>query len=144
MTAPALASLPTDRLVVALQRLGLQYSHVREASGASFWHVPFEDNTILTVYIGSETIGVTTVLNGWGGKIPSREEVLAGALDMRTLLALLGENGGLGMAKVSVSNGFVSVGDEFPVDLVSEQLLRVAMTHVLSGVKRIRAIFSGA
>ena len=117
-------------MAVALQGLGMEYTHVRAESGESLWHVPIikPDNTILTLFVGPFTAGVTCLVGdfAWGQALRP--------------LDLLRLNANLTLAKVALRDEHLFVQAEIPTDQVSDQSLKLAITSVIDGVTRAKQI----
>jgi len=117
-------------MAIALQGLGMEYTHVRAESGESLWHVPIvqPDNTVLTLFVGPFTAGVTCLVGdfAWG-------QVLR-PLDLLRL------NANLTLAKVALREEHLFVQAEIPTDQVTDQSLRLAITSVIDGVTRAKQI----
>jgi len=117
-------------MAVALQGLGMEYTHVRAESGESLWHVPVgtPNNTVLTLFVGPFTAGVTCLVGdfAWG-------------LALRPL-DLLRLNANLTLAKVALRDDHLFVQAEIPTDQVTDQSLRLAITTVLEGVSQAKVI----
>ena len=117
-------------MAVALQGLGIEYTHVHAPSGESLWHVPIgsPNNTVLTLFVGPFTAGVTCVVGDVaGGQAPQA-------------LELLRLNANLTLAKVALRDEHLFVQAEVPTDQVSDQSLKLAITSVLDAVKRVKAV----
>ena len=117
-------------MALALQGLGMEYTHVRADSGESLWHVPIgsPNNTVLTLFVGPFTAGVTCLVGDFAWGQPHRP------------LDLLRLNANLTLAKVALRAEHLFVQAEIPTDQVSEQSLRLAITTVLDGVKQAKLI----
>jgi hypothetical protein len=117
-------------MAVALQGLGMEYTHVRAESGESLWHVPVgtPNNTILTLFVGPFTAGVTCLVGdfAWGQALRP--------------LDLLRLNANLTLAKVALRDEHLFVQAEIPTDQVTEQSLRLAITTVLDGVAQAKLL----
>jgi hypothetical protein len=117
-------------MAVALQGLGMEYTHVRADSGESLWHVPVgkPNNTILTLFVGPFTAGVTCLVGdfAWGQALRP--------------LDLLRLNANLTLAKVALRDEHLFVQSEIPTDQVTDQSLRLAITTVLDGVAQAKLI----
>jgi hypothetical protein len=117
-------------MAVALQGLGMEYTHVRAESGESLWHVPVgtPNNTVLTLFVGPFTAGVTCLVGdfAWGQALRP--------------LDLLRLNANLTLAKVALRDEHLFVQAEIPTDQVTDQSLRLAITTVLEGVAQAKAI----
>jgi hypothetical protein len=117
-------------MAVALQGLGMEYTHVRADSGESLWHVPVgtPNNTVLTLFVGPFTAGVTCLVGdfAWGQALRP--------------LDLLRLNANLTLAKVALRDEHLFVQAEIPTDQVTDQSLRLAITTVLEGVSRAKEI----
>jgi hypothetical protein len=123
--------MPAEALMaIALQGLGMEYTHVRAESGESLWHVPIvqPDNTVLTLFVGPFTAGVTCLVGdfAWG-------QVLR-PLDLLRL------NANLTLAKVALRDEHLFVQAEIPTDQVTDQSLKLAITSVIDGVTRAKQI----
>lgn len=117
-------------MAIALQGLGMEYTHVHAESGESLWHVPITgpEKTVLTVFVGPFTAGVTCVVGATvGGQVPRP-------------LDLLRLNANLTLAKVALRTDHLYVQAEIPTDQVTDQSLRLAITSVLDGVKQVKSI----
>ncbi|HEY4184883.1 MAG TPA: hypothetical protein VGP07_07415 [Polyangia bacterium] len=117
-------------MAVALQGLGMEYTHVRAESGESLWHVPMgtPNNVVLTLFVGPFTAGVTCVVG----------DVVGG--QAKRPLELLRLNANLTLAKVALRDQHVFVQAEIPTDQVTDATLKLAITSVLDAVKRVKAI----
>jgi hypothetical protein len=117
-------------MAVALQGLGMEYTHVRAESGESLWHVPVTkpDNTVLTLFVGPFTAGVTCLVGDftWGQALRP--------------LDLLRLNANLTLAKVALRDEHLYVQAEIPTDQVTDQSLRLAITTVLDGVAQAKVL----
>jgi hypothetical protein len=117
-------------MAVALQGLGMEYTHVRAESGESLWHVPVgtPNNTVLTLFVGPFTAGVTCLVGdfAWGQALRP--------------LDLLRLNANLTLAKVALREEHLFVQAEIPTDQVTDQSLRLAITTVLEGVAQAKVI----
>lgn len=117
-------------MAVALQGLGMEYTHVRAESGESLWHVPVgtPNNTILTLFVGPFTAGVTCLVGdfAWGQALRP--------------LDLLRLNANMTLAKVALRDEHLFVQAEIPTDQVTDQSLRLAITTVLDGVAQAKQI----
>jgi hypothetical protein len=117
-------------MAVALQGLGMEYTHVRAESGESLWHVPVTkpSNTILTLFVGPFTAGVTCLVGdfAWG--------------QAHRPFDLLRLNATLTLAKVALRGEHLFVQAEIPTDQVTAESLRLAITTVLDGVVQAKAI----
>jgi hypothetical protein len=117
-------------MAVALQGLGMEYTHVRAESGESLWHVPVgtPNNTVLTLFVGPFTAGVTCLVGdfAWGQALRP--------------LDLLRLNANLTLAKVALRDEHLFVQAEIPTDQVTDQSLRLAITTVLEGVAQAKTI----
>ena len=146
MTAAAMED-PGRDLVVALQALDLQFSSVKDPQGKRYWHVPFADS-ILTFYMGGSatTVGITSVLNGQGNNenLPPSNQLIVYGLGAPQLATLLEANSALGMAKVSLANGVISVSAELPIVAISPRSVEVSIAHVLHGVQYVRRLLTAA
>lgn len=117
-------------MAIALQGLGMEYTHVHAESGESLWHVPIgaPDKTVLTLFVGPFTAGVTCVVGATArGEVPRP-------------LDLLRLNANLTLAKVALRVDHLYVQAEIPTDQVTDKSLRLAITSVLDGVKQVKAI----
>jgi hypothetical protein len=117
-------------MAVALQGLGMEYTHVRADSGESLWHVPVgaPNNTVLTLFVGPFTAGVTCLVGDYAwGQAPRPFD-------------LLRLNANLTLAKVAMRGDHLFVQSEVPTDQVNDQTLRLAITTVLEGVKQAKLI----
>ena len=117
-------------MAVALQGLGMEYTHVRAESGESLWHVPVgtPNNTVLTLFVGPFTAGVTCVVG----------DVVGG--QAKRPLELLRLNANLTLAKVALRDQHVFVQAEIPTDQVTDATLKLAITTVLDAVKRVKEV----
>ena len=117
-------------MAVALQGLGMEYTHVRAESGESLWHVPVgtPNNTVLTLFVGPFTAGVTCLVGdfAWGQALRP--------------LDLLRLNANLTLAKVALRDEHLFVQAEIPTDQVTDESLKLAITTVLDGVARAKLI----
>lgn len=117
-------------MAVALQGLGMEYTHVRAESGESLWHVPITKPkpTILTLFVGPFTAGVTCLVGdfAWG--------------QVHRPFDLLRLNASLTLAKVALRDQHLFVQAEIPTDQVTAESLRLAITTVLEGVGQAKAI----
>jgi len=117
-------------MAIALQGLGMEYTHVRAESGESLWHVPIvtPNNTVLTLFVGPFTAGVTCLVGdfAWGQALRP--------------LDLLRLNANLTLAKVALRDEHLFVQAEIPTDQVTDQSLRLAITSVIDGVTRAKQI----
>lgn len=117
-------------MAVALQGLGMEYTHVRAESGESLWHVPVvkPTNTVLTIFVGPFTAGVTCLIGdfAWG--------------QVNRPFDLLRLNATLTLAKVALRGEHLYVQAEIPTDQVTAETLRLAITTVLEGVGQAKAI----
>ena len=117
-------------MAIALQGLGMEYTHVRAESGESLWHVPIvqPDNTVLTLFVGPFTAGVTCLVGdfAWGQALRP--------------LDLLRLNANLTLAKVALRDEHLFVQAEIPTDQVTDQTLKLAITSVIDGVTRAKQI----
>lgn len=117
-------------MAVALQGLGMEYTHVRAESGESLWHVPvgMPNNTVLTLFVGPFTAGVTCLVGdfAWGQALRP--------------LDLLRLNANLTLAKVALRDEHLFVQAEVPTDQVTDQSLRLAITTVLEGVAQAKLL----
>jgi hypothetical protein len=117
-------------MAVALQGLGLEYTHVRAESGESLWHVPITkpNSTILTLFVGPFTAGVTCLIGdfAWG--------------QVHRPFDLLRLNATLTLAKVALRDEHLFVQAEIPTDQVTAETLKLAITTVLEGVTQAKAI----
>jgi len=117
-------------MAVALQGLGMEYTHVRAESGESLWHVPITKpaNTILTIFVGPFTAGVTCLVGdfAWG--------------QAHRPFDLLRLNATLTLAKVALRDEHLFVQAEIPTDQVTADTLKLAITTVLEGVTQAKAI----
>ena len=117
-------------MAIALQGLGMEYTHVRAESGESLWHVPIvtPNNTVLTLFVGPFTAGVTCLVGdfAWGQALRP--------------LDLLRLNANLTLAKVALRDEHLFVQAEIPTDQVTDQSLRLAITTVLDAVTRAKQI----
>lgn len=117
-------------MAVALQGMGMEYTHVRAESGESLWHVPITKptNTVLTIFVGPFTAGVTCLVGNfaWG--------------QAHRPLDLLRLNASLTLAKVALRDEHLYVQAEIPTDQVSAETLRLAITTVIEGVGQAKAI----
>jgi hypothetical protein len=119
-------------MAVALQGLGMEYTHVRADSGESLWHVPIgtPSNTVLTLFVGPFTAGVTCLVGDFAwGQAPRP-------------LDLLRLNANLTLAKVALRGEHLFVQAEIPTDQITDQSLKLAITTVLDGVKQAKVISS--
>jgi hypothetical protein len=117
-------------MAVALQGLGMEYTHVRADSGESLWHVPVgtPDNTVLTLFVGPFTAGVTCLIGDVAGG------------QARRPLDLLRLNANLTLAKIALRDEHVFAQAEIPTDQVTDKSLRLAITSVLDAVKRAKPV----
>lgn len=117
-------------MAVALQGLGMEYTHVRAESGESLWHVPITkpNSTVLTLFVGPFTAGVTCLVGDfpWG--------------QANRPFDLLRLNATLTLAKVALRDEHLYVQAEIPTDQVTAETLRLAITTVLEGVGQAKAI----
>ena len=115
-------------MAVALQGLGLEYQHARAESGESLWHVPIVSpmNTVLTIFVGPFTAGVTCMVGDVAGG------------QVRNPLELLRLNANLTLAKVALRNEHLFVQAEIPTDQVSDQSLKLAITSVIDAIGQAR------
>jgi hypothetical protein len=117
-------------MAVALQGLGMEYTHVRADSGESLWHVPVgtPNNTVLTLFVGPFTAGVTCMVGdfAWG--------------QAQRPLDLLRLNANLTLAKVALRGEHLFVQAEIPTDQITDQTLKLAITTVLDGVTQAKLI----
>ena len=117
-------------MAIALQGLGMEYTHVRAESGESLWHVPIvaPTQTVLTLFVGPFTAGVTCLVGDfeWGQALRP--------------LDLLRLNANLTLAKVALRDEHLFVQAEIPTDQVTDQSLKLAITTVLDGVTRAKQI----
>jgi hypothetical protein len=117
-------------MALALQGLGMEYTHVRADSGESLWHVPIgaPNNTVLTLFVGPFTAGVTCLIGdfAWG--------------QAQRPLDLLRLNANLTLAKVALRGEHLFVQAEIPTDQITDQSLRLAITTVLDGVRQAQLI----
>lgn len=117
-------------MAVALQGLGMEYTHVRAESGESLWHVPITkpNSTILTLFVGPFTAGVTCLVGdfAWG--------------QAHRPFDLLRLNASLTLAKVALRDEHLFVQAEIPTDQVTAETLKLAITTVLEGVAQAKAI----
>jgi hypothetical protein len=117
-------------MAVALQGLGMEYTHVRADSGESLWHVPITKptSTVLTLFVGPFTAGVTCLVGdfAWG--------------QAHRPFDLLRLNASLTLAKVALRDEHLFVQAEIPTDQVTAETLRLAITTVLEGVGQAKAI----
>lgn len=117
-------------MAVALQGLGMEYTHVRADTGESLWHVPIgtPNNTVLTLFVGPFTAGVTCLVGdfAWGQALRP--------------LDLLRLNANLTLAKVALRGEHLFVQAEIPTDQITDQSLKLAITTVLEGVKEAKMI----
>jgi hypothetical protein len=117
-------------MAVALQGLGLEYTHVRAESGESLWHVPITkpNSTILTLFVGPFTAGVTCMIGDfpWG--------------QVHRPFDLLRLNATLTLAKVALRGEHLFVQAEIPTDQVTAETLKLAITTVLEGVTQAKSI----
>ena len=117
-------------MAVALQGLGMEYTHVRAESGESLWHVPITKpcTTVLTLFVGPFTSGVTCLVGDFAwGQAPRPFD-------------LLRLNATLTLAKVALRDEHLFVQAEIPTDQVTAETLRLAITTVLNGVEEAKAI----
>lgn len=117
-------------MAVALQGLGMEYTHVHAESGESLWHVPIgaPNNTVLTLFVGPFTAGVTCVVGEVAGGQAPRP------------LDLLRLNANLTLAKVALRDEHLFVQAEIPTEQISDGSLRLAITSVLDAVKRVQPV----
>jgi hypothetical protein len=117
-------------MAVALQGLGMEYTHTRADSGESLWHVPIEspDQTVLTLFVGPFTAGVTCLAG----------DVANGQIQRSADLLRLNAN--LTLAKVALRNEHLFVQAEIPTDQITDQSLKLAITSVLDAVKRVKSV----
>jgi hypothetical protein len=118
-------------MAVALQGLKLEYTHVHAESGENLWHVNVggpNNSTVLTLFVGPFTAGVTCVVG----------EVLSGPA--QRCLDLLRLNANLTLAKVALRDEHVFVQAEIPSDQINDKSLRLAITSVLDAVGRVKAV----
>ena len=117
-------------MAVALQGLGMEYTHVHAESGESHWHVPLgaPNDTVLTIFVGPFTAGVTCVVG----------EVVGG--QAQRPLELLRLNANLTLAKVALRDEHVFVQAEIPTEQITDKSLRLAITSVLDAVKRVKSV----
>src|SRR3569623_2421146 len=98
----------------ALQGLGMEYTHVRAESGESLWHVPITKpaNTILTIFVGPFTAGVTCLVGdfAWG--------------QAHRPFDLLRLNATLTLAKVALRDEHLNVQAEIPTEQVPAETLQ--------------------
>lgn len=117
-------------MAVALQGMGLEYTHVRAESGESLWHVPISkpNSTVLTLFVGPFTAGVTCLVGdfAWG--------------QVHRPFDLLRLNATLTLAKVALRDEHLFVQAEIPTDQVTAETLRLAITTVLEGVGQAKSI----
>lgn len=117
-------------MAVALQGMGLEYTHVRAESGESLWHVPITQpsSTILTLFVGPFTAGVTCLVGdfAWG--------------QVHRPFDLLRLNATLTLAKVALRDEHLFVQAEIPTDQVTAETLRLAITAVLDGVTQAKSL----
>jgi hypothetical protein len=117
-------------MAVALQGLGMEYTHVRAESGESLWHVPITkpNTTVLTLFVGPFTAGVTCLVGdfAWG--------------QVHRPFDLLRLNATLTLAKVALRGEHLFVQAEIPTDQVTAESLRLAITTVLDAVGQAKAI----
>lgn len=117
-------------MAVALQGLGMEYTHVRAESGESLWHVPITkpNSTVLTLFVGPFTAGVTCLVGdfAWG--------------QVHRPFDLLRLNATLTLAKVALRGEHLFVQAEIPTDQVTAESLRLAITTVLDAVGQAKAI----
>jgi len=117
-------------MAVALQGLGMEYTHVRAESGESLWHVPITkpSTTVLTLFVGPFTSGVTCLVGDFAwGQTPRPFD-------------LLRLNATLTLAKVALRDEHLFVQAEIPTDQVTAETLKLAITTVLNGVEEAKAI----
>src|SRR3569832_1014316 len=119
-------------MAVSLQGLGMEYTHVRAESGESLWHVPITKpaNTILTIFVGPFTAGVSCLVGdfAWGQ--------VHRPFDLLRLTATLT------LAKVALRDQHLFVQAEIPTDQVTAETLKLAITAVLEGVSQAKSIAS--
>lgn len=117
-------------MAVALQGLGMEYTHVRAETGESLWHVPVgaPNNTVLTLFVGPFTAGVTCLVGDVAGG------------QARRPLDLLRLNANLTLAKVALRDEHLFVQAEVPTDQVTDQTLKLAITSVLDAVKQAKSV----
>ena len=117
-------------MAVALQGLGMEYTHVRAESGESLWHVPITKPkaTVLTLFVGPFTAGVTCLVGdfAWG--------------QVHRPFDLLRLNATLTLAKVALRDEHLFVQAEIPTDQITAESLRLAITTVLEGVTQAKSI----
>jgi len=117
-------------MAVALQGLGMEYTHVRAESGESLWHVPITQPsaTVLTLFVGPFTAGVTCLVGDFAwGQTPRPFD-------------LLRLNATLTLAKVALRDEHLFVQAEIPTDQVTAETLKLAITTVLNGVEQAKSI----
>jgi hypothetical protein len=117
-------------MAVALQGLGMDYTHVHAETGESLWHVPIgmPNNTVLTVFVGPFTAGVTCLIGDIAGGQAQRP------------LDLLRLNANLTLAKIALRDDHLFVQAEIPTEQVSDRSLKLAITSVLDAHKRAKAV----
>ena len=117
-------------MAVALQGLGMEYTHVRAESGESLWHVPITKPkpTVLTLFVGPFTAGVTCLVGdfAWG--------------QVHRPFDLLRLNATLTLAKVALRDEHLFVQAEIPTDQITAESLKLAITTVLEGVVQAKSI----
>jgi hypothetical protein len=118
-------------MAMALQGLGMDYTHVHADSGESLWHVPVgsPNNTILTVFVGPFTAGITCLVGDVTGGQAQRP------------LDLLRLNANLTLAKIALRDNHLFVQAEIPTEQITDRSLKLAITSVLDALKRAQALF---
>src|SRR3569623_3420092 len=101
-------------MAVALQGLGMEYTHVRAESGESLWHVPVTkpNNTIMTLFVGPFTAGVTCLVGDFAWGQANRP------FDLLRLTATQPH------AKVTLTDKHLNVQAEIPTEQVPAETLQ--------------------
>jgi hypothetical protein len=118
----------SERMALALERLQLRYSKEYDESGRAYWHIPFNgaQATVVTTYVGPIAAGVLMTL---GRVEPVHYE------------ALLSINAELTLAKVVLRSDLgVAVIAEVSAQHVDDHSMRLAISSVLEGTKRVREL----
>src|SRR3569623_3607770 len=107
-------------MAVALQGLGMEYTHVRAESGESLWHVPVTkpNNTILTLFVGPFPAGVTCLVGDFAWGQANRP------FDLLRLTAPLT------LAKVALRDELLCVQAQIPTDQVTAETQKLTHTTV--------------